>query len=145
MRSVVITCLLLLGGCASIKQDPARAGIPTVKLGDEFTLALGESVDFTQKGVIINFDKVLEDSRCPTNARCVWEGNARIAVEVMEFGGDSRALDVTGSTLELDTSSRFATRKRYGDFVVELRRLEPMPTAGAQTSKYIATLFVGLP
>ena len=144
MRSVVVTCLLVLSGCASVKQDPARAGMPTVKLGGEFTLALGQSVDFTQKGVIINFDKVLEDSRCPMNVRCVWEGNARIAVEVMEFGGDSRAIDVTGSTLELNTSSRFATRERYGDFVVELRGLEPMPIAGAQNPGYIATLFVGM-
>jgi hypothetical protein len=144
MRFVVVTCLLLLSGCASVKQDPARAGMRAVKFGDEFSLALGESVDFTQKGVIINFNKVIEDSRCPMNVRCVWEGNARIAVEIMEFGGDSRAMDVTGSTLELNTSSRFAMRERYGDFVLELRRLEPMPVAGAQNPGYIATLFVGL-
>ena len=143
MRVAAILCCFLLGACASAMRKPARDGMPVVKAGTEFMLALGDSVNFAQVGAIINFAKVLEDSRCPMNARCVWEGNARIALEFMEFGGDPRvSIDVTGATVELNTSSRFDTRATYGHYFVELRHLEPMPVAGAPTEGYIATLFV---
>jgi hypothetical protein len=122
---------LLLAGCVSV--PPARA---PVKFGEEFTLALGESAGIETKSVAVRFDAVLEDSRCPMNARCIWEGNARIALAVT---GSLRA------RYELNTSSRFNTREKITDFVIELRRLEPDRVAGAPTKGYIATLFVGAP
>ncbi|HLA73373.1 MAG TPA: hypothetical protein VK624_17825 [Steroidobacteraceae bacterium] len=132
MRLLLIGCLLLvLASCAAI--PPAR---PPVKIGEEFTLALGESVGIEQKNVIVKFEKVIEDSRCPMNARCVWEGNARIAL---------RASDAVERRYELNTSTRFNTREKIADFVIELRRLEPDRLAGAPTKGYVATLFVGAP
>ena len=123
MRLVAVVCLVLLGACASGKQ--------AVEPGTEFALPLGESIGIDDTQVIIHFSKVIDDSRCPMNARCVWEGNAKIAVEMMN------------ATVELNTSTRFATKQTVAGFTVELIRLEPSPLAGAQTTGYIATLAVG--
>jgi hypothetical protein len=129
MRLALVACLLLLTACAA--QPPARA---PVKAGEEFQLALGESVGIEQKGVVLEFGQVLEDSRCPMNARCIWEGNARIAITVT--GAPS-------GRVELNTSTRFSTSAKITDFTHELRRLEPDRLAGAPTKGYVATLFVG--
>jgi hypothetical protein len=129
VRKLII--VLLLAGCASVPS--ARA---PVKPGEEFTLALGESVGIETKNIVVRFDAVLEDSRCPTNARCIWEGNARIALQVS---------DSAHGRYELNTSTRFDTREKITDFVIELRRLEPDRIAGAPTKGYVATLFVAAP
>ncbi|MEO8064858.1 MAG: hypothetical protein ABI821_19170 [Pseudomonadota bacterium] len=122
--------MLLLGACAA--APPARA---PVKTGEEFTLALGESIGIESKGVILKFERVIEDSRCPMNARCIWEGNARIAI---------KASDSAVERHELNTSTRFSTSAKITNFVLELRRLEPDRLAGAPTKGYAATLFVGV-
>jgi hypothetical protein len=129
MRFALAACVLMLTACAA--APPSR---PPVKAGEEFTLALGESVGVESKGVLLSFDEVSEDSRCPMNARCVWEGNARIEVRVK---------GAAASRYELNTSSRFATSAKITDFVLELRRLEPDRLAGAPTRGYVATMFVG--
>jgi hypothetical protein len=131
-----------LGACAAT-QSGKIGDQPAVGLGQEFTLTLGESIGMSGKQAIIEFSKVIEDSRCPMNARCIWEGNAKIALEIKEFSaadGKGKVLEVLGSTIELNTSSRFPTRQKVSDFTLELIRLEPTPMAGAQTTGYAVTL-----
>jgi hypothetical protein len=123
--------LVLLGACASVKQDGATSGRPSANPGTEFALARGESMRIADTQAIIHFSKVIDDSRCPMNARCIWEGNAKVAVEMM------------GVTVELNTSTRFATKQTVAGVTVELIRLEPSPMAGAQTTGYVATLIAG--
>jgi hypothetical protein len=130
MRFLLAASLSMLTACAA--APPSR---PPVKAGEEFTLALGESVGIEQKGVLLSFDKVIDDSRCPMNARCIWEGNARIEI---------RARGSAGARYQLNTSTRFNTSAKITDFVLELRRLEPDRLAGAPTQGYVATLFVGV-
>jgi hypothetical protein len=147
MRFIPVLCMTLLSSCASVKQHDA-AGRPPVGFGEEFTLALGDSIGVAGKQVILEFEQVLEDSRCPVNVRCVWEGNAKIALAIKEFSpraGGGSSLEVLSSTVELNTSSRFATKQKVSDFTVELLRVEPTPVAGAQTRHYVITLIAGIP
>ena len=48
-------------------------GTSTVWPGDVFTLERGSSI--VVDGHAIRFDEITEDSRCPANVDCVWEGN----------------------------------------------------------------------
>jgi hypothetical protein len=43
---------------------------------------LGETIQL--KFGYVKFIEVLEDSRCPKEVTCVWEGRARVMVEVVE-------------------------------------------------------------
>ena len=145
MRAVLFACLPLFAACTS---HPANTQRPPVSEGEEFQLAIGESVGVKGGIFIIEFSKVLEDSRCPMNARCVWEGNARIVLRLREYtrGRAPNTLDVSEKPLELNTSERFPTRGSYGEnskgISIELRRLEPMPMAGVPTKDFVATLMV---
>ena len=109
-------------------------------LGEEITVSVGQSAQVDDRWYI-RFEKVVEDSRCPMNARCVWEGNARIALTVRDVGQGS-TLPVGGEPVQLNTSSRFDVRKTLPVVEIELLRLEPTPMAGVPIEDYSATLVV---
>lgn len=50
-------------------------------------ILFGESI--TLEGHTVKFVKVLEDSRCPENTTCIWEGRARVRVEIIQDGEDT--------------------------------------------------------
>ena len=60
--------------CAEGPSTPAD-----VPLGSEFTLAPGETALVGDDGLLVTFESVTEDSRCPMDAICVWAGSVRRA------------------------------------------------------------------
>ncbi|MDB5726229.1 MAG: hypothetical protein JWQ16_2983 [Novosphingobium sp.] len=98
MIKLALTALapLLLAGCVTyhVRGDGiARAG-------------LGETVGVD--GPRVTPLEVLEDSRCPMNARCVWAGQVRLKVRVHLGAGDvereltsNKLVPVADGTLEL--------------------------------------------
>lgn len=98
-------------------------------------LALGEGEEGSLDDLVVRFVRVAGDSRCPEDVECVWEGNAEIEVEVRK-GGEA-------VTLELNTSSGFATRATAFGHAFELVELHPYPkTAADESGVYRATLRV---
>lgn len=82
MRSLV---LLLMLSCA--------ASTPTTPLGETFTLTPGKSV--TVDGLQITFVAVGQDSRCPPDVQCIWEGDAEVRLRV---GTEDVTLHTHGGT-----------------------------------------------
>jgi hypothetical protein len=135
MRLALFSCLVFVTACVS-SAGPVRPVAAVA--GKPFLLALGESVTVNGGIFAIDFLSVSEDSRCPVNTQCVWEGNARISLKVWEY---TRARE-----LELNTNGRFPTRATVGEntsgITVELRGLEPAPRTDTPTVGYVATLLV---
>jgi hypothetical protein len=106
MRTTVLAAaVLFLAGCA-VSPPPASApnqeqvadGLSRGRIGE--TVAVG--------GPKVSPLAVLEDSRCPMNARCVWAGQVRIRVRVHLGGGtvlkeltQGQPVRVADGTLEL--------------------------------------------
>ena len=68
-------------------------------------IPLGESINFDNH--TIKFIEVLEDSRCPKNTTCVWEGRARVLVEISEIGKEPFKKALTfGKTLEGESKDK---------------------------------------
>lgn len=143
MRATVCILALLVSACTAGRSVPHPR---MVGPGVEFQLSLGESVGTTGGEFLVQFERVLEDSRCPMNARCMWEGNARLAIKVEPFPDGRSARRETGALLELNTAERFSKRESFREntkgLTVELRALEPTPMAGVPTRDYVATLLV---
>ena len=76
--SILAAVLPLLAGCASDRpvEGPARLGQ---------IAAVG--------GPRVRADRVIEDTRCPVDARCVWAGRLIVRITVLG-GGWSRQLDL---------------------------------------------------
>jgi hypothetical protein len=135
MRILTLAGALAVAGCVASKGFPEA---PLVKPGEEFTLAAGASASIDGR-YLVTFEEVPEDSRCPMNARCVWEGNARVALSVLEVRRGERN-EYHSWPLELNTSERFATKRSAGALSVQLRLLDPAPMAGVPVEKYAVTL-----
>jgi hypothetical protein len=75
--------LFALAGCATV--PPASAG-PTAGLGQ--TASIG--------GVQVRPLRIVEDSRCPVNVVCVWQGRLRLEAEVDAVGGSETHRTVLG-------------------------------------------------
>jgi len=147
MRQLCLLAMLALGACAQpIVEPPDYPGVDrSIERDVEFDLARGESVTLRGSRLAVHFAGVTEESRCPMNARCVWEGNAKVAIEVTENKlRDDGLTDVWSDTLELNTSDRFATRTQFRSYDIALVHLEPTPMAGQAVEAYVVTLRVGV-
>jgi hypothetical protein len=131
-----MTPLLFLAACAS---GGANTPSPTPALNEEFTLAPGQTASVTGTNVRLTFDRVSEDSRCPTDVNCIWEGDAVVVLKVQ--------VEAEEATREVHTQGREPRSRKapVGDYVVTLVRLDPAPrsTTTIEASSYRATLMVG--
>lgn len=106
---------VLLAACAS-----AATALPA----GEHVLALGQSVASADGSVTITFVEILEDSRCPADAMCVWQGNVKVLIEVSQ-GTEAQQFTLTlGELLEGDVNSI-----TVGDSTVTLTQVDPYPLA----------------
>src|SRR5512145_144729 len=71
---------------------PALAG--PVGPGVPFGMRIGDEVTIAGSGVIVHFNAVVEDSRCPINALCVWPGRLRISLTVSAGVRDTRDIEI---------------------------------------------------
>ena len=141
-NTVVLGLAILLAACAAQSPTASYSG-RNVALATDFDLPVGQKVGVEGSRLVVKFDRVVEESRCPMNARCIWEGNAKVVVRVEEFAANAtERIRSISNTLELNTSERFAKRDTFGRFDVVLVHLAPTPMAGEKVEKYVATLRV---
>lgn len=115
-RSPFVLALLLVS-CASA---------PDVPLGQSFVLRFGETARVGPAGLSITFADV-EDSRCPRQVTCVWQGTAAVLLRV---GREEIRVEVPGSA-------------GAGQLRIELQELNPYPLKEPPAkSEYEATLVV---
>jgi hypothetical protein len=112
------------------------AGKKKVPLDNEFNMRIGDKAVVGKEKLAISFLSVLEDSRCPQGVNCVWQGNAKIAIEVKVKGEKS-------ATLDLNTGHGAKEADHQG-YRISLINLVPHPKEGEPTraADYRATLKV---
>lgn len=72
MRYFLLPAVLTVSACAASSQE--GIAIPPVVDGSDVRLGQAAYVD----GPIVKPMEILEDSRCPMNARCIWAGRVRV-------------------------------------------------------------------
>lgn len=129
MRVSTLALAALLAACG----EPSGPGTP---VGEPFTLAIGDATTVAATGLTIRFVSVVEDSRCPSRAECVWAGDGAVAVETT--GGTEARRD----TLHTNFDPRFVTIDGWG---LEFTALEPYPEVpeGIPPGAYRATFILG--
>ncbi|TQD40609.1 hypothetical protein [Haloflavibacter putidus] len=91
-------------------------------------LPLGESV-FLQNQYSIKFEKVIQDSRCPTNVDCVWPGEAKILLHLKKDGllQEKKEIKLAGNNKMHSFS--------YGNKEIKIYNLAPYPASAAEKEK----------
>ena len=131
-----LTPFVFLAACASGGNGPSA---PTPAVNEEFTLAPGQTATVNGASVRLTFERVSEDSRCPVDVTCIWEGDAVVVLRVKT--------DADEVTREVHTQGGEPRSRKapVGDYVVTLVKLEPAPRSSApiEAAAYRATLVVG--
>lgn len=116
----------LLVGIVVIVLTVACTATP---LSGKVVLKPGQSTGDASQSVEVTFIEVLEDSRCPANAICVWQGNVKVRIEV-SYGTEIQQYRLTlGQLLEGDTDSI-----TIGEFMITLIQVDPYPLASQPTN-----------
>jgi hypothetical protein len=118
------------GGPLGDSGDVVSAGLDL-----DFVLPIGATALVDQGELRITFMEVVEDSRCPTDVTCVWEGNGKIALELVHSGIEV----AVGINTTLDPLTA-----EFRGYLVRMIDLDPLPISERPTdpSQYRATLRV---
>ncbi|MGI0057365.1 MAG: hypothetical protein ACREAK_08340, partial [Nitrosarchaeum sp.] len=82
--------IALLAGLAIISlvfQSMAFGELETATLDVPFSLRIGESANMDST-LDFTFLNVTEDSRCPTDVTCIWEGSVSVKINLIKNGRD---------------------------------------------------------
>lgn len=113
-----ITAAIYLYACVDSGTREKQAS-----LGEEFNLALGETIAIEQENFTMHFEEFAQDDRCPTRADCECAGQALLVIEVIFTGGEPALLKFNTSPWP-DTNLQSIA---YSGYVFELVRLDPYP------------------
>ena len=127
---MAIALLALPVDCANLAPDAIQA------LDQDVTVAAGSSVRVGDTKVVVRFEGVLNDSRCPADVQCISAGDASVLVTASTGGA-------VASRYELHTNSppHEAIHDRLRLTLVDLRPV-PVSTRTTRSSEYVLTLRV---
>lgn len=117
MKTIIILTFLLITSVSGCRNE-----LNQVSVDKNFELNYKEIRYFPDHTASITLDSVLNDSRCPTGAQCVWAGNA----EVRFIYSDG----TQNSAFILNTLPNFRTDTLVNGYRIKLVRLNPYPQLG---------------
>ena len=144
LTSTSFTAALLVFACANdgtlgVREDRTRVE-RTVETGGTFTIRVGEVVLVEGTHVLLFFEGVSEDSRCPTGVQCPWAGNAAARFEVSLDNAELAPQPIVLNTnLEPGQTDKFGVR-------IRLEGLDPYPADPGppiDPASYVAEMAVG--
>jgi carboxymethylenebutenolidase len=131
---LALAFVLSLTGAQSMLNTYSLSQTLSPVPGEAFEVGVGSYAQ-VQNGVEITVLDI-EDSRCPADALCIWQGEAKVEINVRQ---DSEDLgDFVLSTLAPQANLIF------DDFIIRLVEVQPYPFSGKEIniSDYIITLVV---
>jgi hypothetical protein len=109
-RVALVIVAAVLAACSSGGSGPTGSGNPSPS-GQSVSVAVGGEAVVPGTQVTIRFREVTEDSRCPSNVVCVWEGNGQVALTLstpsdarevlLNTTSEPRRIDFAGSRIAL--------------------------------------------
>ena len=128
-------CLFWGAGHAGCNSSHIEERTDEAILDRDFKIKYGQELTVKGEDLKVKFVSLLDDSRCPANVTCIWEGDAHIQIGV-------RRANAEESKMELHTNARFNQAGKYQRYVIRLVALDPYPgtEAGKERSDYIATI-----
>lgn len=123
-------------GC--IRQIPQESTIST-NLEELFQLKINQIASIDSDNLKIKFLNITEDSRCPSDVVCFWEGQATIVVNTLKNDQDLGDFSLTSRAGHEDLAV-----KNFDRYSIKLKKVEPYPktTQKIELSDYIVTLIV---
>ncbi|RMH70151.1 MAG: hypothetical protein D6675_10130 [Gemmatimonadetes bacterium] len=133
--------VLLIGWVLSaISCQPSALPTTTSPLGEQFVLGWHQTVHLKDTGLSLTFAEVVEDSRCPQQVECVWEGQVVIKLKLQASNNPPQEIELT-----LRAGHPESAVQTVGEYTIELLNVHPYPQKFETTikpSRYRAVLVV---
>jgi len=129
---VPLFLIAAVAGC----QSAGAPGSHAASLNQEVQLAPKERAVYSQHGLTVEFVRVVEDSRCPTDTTCVWAGEVKLQV--------STRINKAEATQHEITTAEPATVGAFRLVVVQVQP-ERISTREISPEEYRVTLKVEQP
>lgn len=123
---VLSTCSLSLAGCVLESRTASGSGVHN--LGDTFVAGVRMQQKIGPE-LLLSFEEVLADSRCPKSVTCVWQGAARVKLKALAPGGSPAP-----HVVELATAPESERAIDYHGYRIELLDVEPHPDVAAHAA-----------
>ena len=122
-------------------DNPPVSSEPTVfpKLEKEFKLGKDEIAFFKSENIWVRFSNITEDSRCPIDVECIWQGSVSVDVNVIKDEQNKGDFILTlgeNENLALQTFDGYYIR------LLEVKPYPPFSTHNIQPDEYVISLFV---
>jgi len=134
----ILSALLLVVLLWSCNKNTELTGDSSFSLNDTLKLAINKSAINNENQITVRIDSVLNDSRCPSDVVCVWEGNAAVRFILNNDG------DETKFVLNTHGGDNFRSDTIIDGYSVQLVKLNPYPvsTNVISNDEYVAELLI---
>ncbi len=121
---------IALSSCKAQDADTST----TIDAQDPIAVKIGERTTFETQN--IRFDSVVDDSRCPEGTQCIWAGEAKVTIAILENEEERAQELVFGADGINETNPQLLYT--IGTTEIQAIGLEPYPKEGAtiQSSDY---------
>jgi len=142
MRHLAPFIAALVLACSAGAQSDPGPNLQVIPPGD-VTLQQGQTAEVSLPGggptaLFIKFERVVADSRCPSNVQCVWAGEVSVLLRLSGEASGDRTLYLPGGTSGAATTDA-------GRYRIELKAVTPYPVSGAtQPEPHRVTLAISL-
>lgn len=119
--SFLATTLLLVACNNKLKIDAN-----TVNLNETFSLKLNEIAKLSEGGLQLKLTGIPEDSRCPEDANCIWEGEVRLFVEAAD-PSNKKTLD-----FKIEKSKMGRVSRVFQNYSILVEEVLPLTKSGSR-------------
>lgn len=128
--------LIIMSSGMSIPVTFADVMQSPVANSDQFQLKINQTASLEHDTIKVKFLNVISDSRCPTDVTCVWEGEAKITVNIMKDGqnlGDFNLTDRAGQNNQV-----------FDGHHIQIAKIDPSPMSDKKItlSDYVVTFII---
>lgn len=123
MKYLAYLLLILLTSC----EEPNTSS-PSKTLEKKVWIKINNSIYINEYNIEVGFQKIKQDSRCPSDVICVWEGVAETVFWLLKPGSDTIYfnLSIFGYVFQADTQSHNYIDISGYRFI--LMQLDPYPS-----------------
>lgn len=129
----IIFCVIALVTMPHVLVNAESHG-PNIVLS-QFQLKPNQTAS-EQNSIDVKFFNVTDDSRCPSDVTCIWQGKSTITVNVVKSGQNIGNFSLTSGL-----GDKNATVQILDGYFLQLTKIEPYPKSGTtiSLSDYVAT------
>lgn len=119
MKTIPFFALFALLFLMSCNKDDDQS----VDINEAFELDYRATKEFEDGNLSITFENLVEESRCPADAICIWEGRAVVEIKVQEEEEVAMYILATSNSMNGDSLLTF----QHNNYEVKLLGVWPFP------------------